>query len=117
LIELRYNQVNQSTLASALVVNKSAPAESQQQLSLRQSPRKAIALAASQATENCLFESQIRDLLPEEAVAAPMEGSNAATEANTDDNSADIYILFTYISRSEATFLNLSYSLIASKSN
>jgi hypothetical protein len=68
-----------------------APAESQQQLFQRQSPRKALALAASQATENCLFESQLRDLVPEEAVAAPVEGSNAATEANTDaDNSADI---------------------------
>jgi hypothetical protein len=60
-------------------------------LSQRQSPRKALALAASQATENCPYQSQLRDLIPEEAVVAHVEGSNAATEANTeDDNSADI---------------------------
>ncbi|KAF2811510.1 uncharacterized protein BDZ99DRAFT_475059 [Mytilinidion resinicola] len=67
-----------------------APEESQQ-LSLRQSPRKALAIAVSQATEERPFKSQLRDLMPEEAVVPPIKGLKAATEATTDnDNSANI---------------------------
>lgn len=54
------------------------------QLSQRTLPRKALATAASQATEDTLFESQLRDLLPETAIVAPTEGSKAATVAITE---------------------------------
>jgi hypothetical protein len=50
---------------------------------IRTSPRKALAIAASQATEANPFESQLRDMISEDAIAVPTEGSGAATEAET----------------------------------
>ncbi|KAF1949875.1 hypothetical protein CC80DRAFT_373177, partial [Byssothecium circinans] len=57
--------------------------EESQQQPPRASPRKALAIAASQATKEHPFESQLRDLLPEDA---PTEPSRAATEATTEDS-------------------------------
>jgi hypothetical protein len=53
------------------------------QLRIRTSPRKALTIAASQATDTHPFESQLRDMIPEGAIALPTEGSGAATEAET----------------------------------
>jgi hypothetical protein len=57
-----------------------------QQLPQRLSPRKALAIAASQATEPPTFESQLRESQLEAAIVAPTEGSSAATVAITEDN-------------------------------
>jgi len=57
--------------------------EESQQLPPRLSPRKALAIASSQATEERLFESQLRDMVPEDA---PIEPSKAATEASTEES-------------------------------
>ena len=51
-----------------------------QQLPQRPSPRKCLTIAASLAIEPSTFESQMRESQPEDAIAAPLEGSNAATE-------------------------------------
>jgi len=58
--------------------------QSQSELPVRTSPRKALKVAASQATEKAPFESQLRDLLPDNAIDPPTEGSRAATEASTE---------------------------------
>ncbi|RYN15529.1 hypothetical protein AA0113_g12768 [Alternaria arborescens] len=58
--------------------------QSQSELPVRTSPRKALEVAASQATEEAPFESQLRDLLPDNAIDPPTEGSRAATEASTE---------------------------------
>src|SRR6266496_6345569 len=57
--------------------------EESQQLPPRLSPRKALAIAASQATEERLFKPQLRDMVPEDA---PIEPSKAATEASTEES-------------------------------
>jgi hypothetical protein len=54
------------------------------QLSLRPSPRKALAAAASQASNDAPFESQLRDAVPEVTIVPPLEGSKAATVATTE---------------------------------
>jgi hypothetical protein len=54
------------------------------EIPIRTSPRKALATAASQATDERPFETQLLYLLPENAIAAPTEGSNAATNAPTE---------------------------------
>lgn len=53
------------------------------QLPRRLSPRKSLTIAASLAIEpsTVTFESQMRNSQPEDAIATPLEGSNAATEA------------------------------------
>jgi hypothetical protein len=56
------------------------------QLPQRLSPRKALAIAASQATEPPTFESQFRESQPEAAIVAPAEGSSAATVAITEED-------------------------------
>jgi hypothetical protein len=48
------------------------------------SARKALAVAASQATDEYPFESQLRDLVPEISIVPPTESSRAATEAEID---------------------------------
>jgi hypothetical protein len=53
------------------------------QLPPRLSPHKALAITASQATEERLFESQLRDMVPEDP---PIEPSKAATEAITEES-------------------------------
>jgi hypothetical protein len=53
-----------------------------QQSSRPTSPCRAIA-AASQATKTIDFESQLRNAIPEAAIAAPIKGSEAATAATT----------------------------------
>ncbi|KAG9377839.1 Dimer-Tnp-hAT domain containing protein [Pyrenophora tritici-repentis] len=58
--------------------------DSQPELSIRTSPRKALAAAASQATEDAPFESQLRDAIPEATIQPPAEGSRAATEATSE---------------------------------
>ncbi|CAE7020375.1 hypothetical protein PTTW11_03054 [Pyrenophora teres f. teres] len=58
--------------------------DSQSKLSIRTSPRKALAAAASQATEDAPFESQLRDAIPEATIQPPAEGSRAATEATSE---------------------------------
>ncbi|KAF1957236.1 hypothetical protein CC80DRAFT_547954 [Byssothecium circinans] len=58
-----------------------------QQQPPRASPRKALAIAASQATEEHPFESQLRDLLPEDA---PTEPLRAATKAIMEDSERTI---------------------------
>jgi hypothetical protein len=62
---------------------------SQPHLSLRPSPRKA--LAASQAIEPPTFELELRDLQVEEAIIPPANGSKAAKIATTEaaDEAAD----------------------------
>ena len=57
-----------------------------QQPAQRLSPRKALAITTSQATEPPTFESQLRESQPEAAIVAPTEGSSAATAAITEDN-------------------------------
>ncbi len=58
--------------------------DSQPELPIRTSPRKALAAAASQATEDAPFESQLRDAIPEDSIQPPAEGSRAATEATSE---------------------------------
>ena len=72
------------TASQAIVVDSSQP-----HLSLRLSPRQA--LAASQATEPPTFESELRDSQVEEAIIPPADGSKAATVATieTTDDAAD----------------------------
>ncbi|KAG9379739.1 Dimer Tnp hAT domain containing protein [Pyrenophora tritici-repentis] len=50
--------------------------DSQPELSIRTSPRKALAAAASQATEDAPFESQLRDAIPEATIQPPAEGGD-----------------------------------------
>ncbi|CAN9330964.1 unnamed protein product [Alternaria alternata] len=57
--------------------------DSQPELPIRTSPRKALIAVASQATEDAPFESQLRDAIPEDTIQPPAEGSRAATEATT----------------------------------
>jgi hypothetical protein len=57
---------------------------SQPELPVRTSPRKALAIAASQATDERPFETQLLHLLPEVAIAAPADSSKAATEVTTE---------------------------------
>jgi hypothetical protein len=57
---------------------------SQPELPVRTSPRKALEIAASQATEEAPFESQLLNLLPDNAIDLLTEGSRAATEASTE---------------------------------
>jgi hypothetical protein len=56
---------------------------------VRTSPRRALAVAASQTTETRPFESQLRDLIPEDTIVAPTDGSGAATDADTVDTPAN----------------------------
>lgn len=56
----------------------------QPELPIRTSPRKALVAAASQATEDAPFESQLRDAIPEDSIQPPAEGSRAATEATSE---------------------------------
>ena len=58
--------------------------QSQSELPVRTSPRKALKVAASQATDEAPFESQLRHLLPNNAINPPTKGSRAATEASTE---------------------------------
>ena len=58
--------------------------QSQSELPVRTSPRKALEVAASQATDEAPFESQLRNLLPDNAIDPLTEGSRAATEASTE---------------------------------
>ena len=58
--------------------------DSQPELPIRTSPRKALAAAASQATEDAPFESQLRNAIPEATIQPPAEGSRAATEATSE---------------------------------
>src|SRR5947209_3252603 len=65
-----------------------------QQLSQRPSPRRTLAIVASQAIKPSTpptFESQLRESQPEAAIVEPTEGSKAATVAITEDgdNSSD----------------------------
>jgi hypothetical protein len=55
-------------------------------LSLRLSPRLALAATASQATEPPTFESLLRESQSEAAIVAPTEGSKAITVAIADDD-------------------------------
>ena len=57
----------------------------QPELPIRTSPRKALAIAVSQATDERPFETQLLHLLPEDAIAAPAESLKAATEAPTEE--------------------------------
>ncbi|KAA8621072.1 Dimer-Tnp-hAT domain-containing protein [Pyrenophora tritici-repentis] len=57
-----------------------------QQPAQRLSPRKALAITTSQATEPPTFESQLRESQPEAAIVAPTEGSSAATAVITEDD-------------------------------
>lgn len=56
------------------------------QLAQRLSPRKALAITTSQATEPPTFESQLRESQPEAAIVVPTEGSSVATGAITEDD-------------------------------
>ncbi|CAN9318917.1 unnamed protein product [Alternaria alternata] len=57
----------------------------------RQSPRKALADAASQATEQHPFESQLLlNAVPNEAIVPHTEGSNAATVASAADDNREV---------------------------
>jgi hypothetical protein len=56
------------------------------QLPQRLSPRKALAIAASQATKPPTFKSQFRESQPKAAIVAPAEGSSAATVAITEED-------------------------------
>lgn len=57
----------------------------------RRSPRKALANAAAQATEQHSFENQLLlYAVPEETIIPPIEGSKAATIASTNDDSRDV---------------------------
>ncbi|KAI1672740.1 hypothetical protein L13192_03599 [Pyrenophora tritici-repentis] len=58
--------------------------DSQPELSIRTSPRKALAAAASQATEDAPFESQLRDAILEATIQPLAKGSRAATEATSE---------------------------------
>jgi hypothetical protein len=57
--------------------------QSQPELPVRTSPRKALEILASQATDKAPFESQLLILLSDNAIDLPTEGSRAATEAST----------------------------------
>jgi hypothetical protein len=57
--------------------------ELQPELPIRTSHRKALIAAATQATKDAPFESQLRDAIPEATIQPPAEGSRAATEATT----------------------------------
>jgi hypothetical protein len=52
---------------------------------VRTSPRRALTVAASQTTETRPFESQLRNLIPENTIVAPTDSSGATTDANTVD--------------------------------
>jgi hypothetical protein len=65
-------------------VNRDSPIPSSDRF-IRTSPRKALEIAASQATHEAPFESQLLSLLPDTTIDLPPEGSRAATEANTGD--------------------------------
>lgn len=57
----------------------------------RQSPRKALADAASQATKQHPFESQLLlNAVPNEAIVPPIEGSNAATVASAAGDNREV---------------------------
>jgi hypothetical protein len=56
---------------------------SQSILHVRTLPRRALTIAASQAIEERPFQSQLRDLIPEDTIVTPEDGSGAATDANT----------------------------------
>jgi hypothetical protein len=57
----------------------------------RQSPCKALADAASQATEQHPFESQLLlNAVPNEAIVPPIEGSNTATVASTANDNREV---------------------------
>ena len=58
--------------------------QSQSELPVRTSPRKALKVAASQATDEAPFESRLRNLLPDNAINPLTKGSRAATEALTE---------------------------------
>jgi hypothetical protein len=57
---------------------------SQPKLPVHTSPRKALAIAASEATDERPFKTQLLYLLPEVTTAAPADSSKAATEATTE---------------------------------
>jgi hypothetical protein len=58
--------------------------ESHPKLPICTLPRKVLIAAASQATEDAPFESQLRDAIPEATIQLLAEGSRAATEATTE---------------------------------
>jgi hypothetical protein len=69
-----------STASQPIDIDKS------QQLPHRLSPRKALAIAASRATEPPTFESQLRESQLEAAIIAPTEGSSAAAVTIPEDD-------------------------------
>ncbi len=56
----------------------------QPELLIRTSPRRALVAAASQATGDAPFESQLRDAIPDDSIQPPAESSRAATEATSE---------------------------------
>lgn len=68
------------TASQPVIVEDAAPPA----IPLRPSPRKALAVAASQATEDTPFESQLLQAIPENEIQPPAEGSKAATEATSE---------------------------------
>jgi hypothetical protein len=57
----------------------------------RQSPRKALADAASQATEQHPFESPLLlNAVPNKAIIPPIKGSNAATVASAANDNREV---------------------------
>ncbi|KAF1958217.1 hypothetical protein CC80DRAFT_546455 [Byssothecium circinans] len=79
---------NSDSLDEAEDSSSSPPSTGDQSASLPQrlSLRKALAIAASQATKPPTFESQLRESQLEAAIVAPTEGSSAATVATTKDD-------------------------------
>ncbi|PZD28106.1 hypothetical protein A1F96_06153 [Pyrenophora tritici-repentis] len=69
----------QGTASQPIPVEATPP-----EIPIHTSPRKALAIAASQATDEHPFERQLLYLLLENAIAAPTKSSNAATNAPTE---------------------------------
>ncbi|KAI1509635.1 Dimer-Tnp-hAT dimerization containing protein [Pyrenophora tritici-repentis] len=72
-------KTSQGTASQPIPIEATPP-----EIPIRTSPRKALAIAASQATDERPFERQLLYLLPENAIAAPTKSSNAATNAPTE---------------------------------
>ncbi|KAF7441644.1 hypothetical protein A1F99_115040 [Pyrenophora tritici-repentis] len=75
----RRAKTSQGTASQPIPIEATPP-----EIPIRTSPRKALAIAASQATDERPFERQLLYLLPENAIAAPTKSSNAATNAPTE---------------------------------
>jgi hypothetical protein len=78
---------SRGTATQPISIEDSQPSPSQ--ISLPLSPRRALIIAATQATEDAPFESQLRVILPEEAIVAPAEASEVATVAITEGGDGD----------------------------